>query len=130
MKRIKYPTSTLLDFWKKNYERELSKFTRTTYLRMEDYMSEFKDGEETWKILGVIDGKEMACEKISTGEVFVWDRWQVSLLKHPEAHKRGARKIELIYPDKKKKKTEKESPKIKEQLFDENEGHELEKSKE
>lgn len=76
-------------------------------------MSEFKDSDgETWQILGVIEGREMPCLKISTGEIYVWDRWQVSLIKYPEEHKKSERKVEYIYPDKAKRgrKKKEETP--------------------
>lgn len=108
MKRIKYPTPVLLDYWKKNFEREMAKFIKSTHLQLEDYMGEFQDSDgESWKILGVIDNKEMACEKISSSEVFIWDRWRVSQLKRPDEHKKADKKIEYVVPDKRKKRSSK-----------------------
>jgi hypothetical protein len=111
MRRMKYPPQSLIEVWKRNFLRDSYKFTKTTHLKSEDYMAEFKDSSgETWQILGVIEGKEMPCLKVSTGDVHIWDRWQVSLIMYPEEHKRAERKIEYIYPEKKKvtrkKKTE------------------------
>lgn len=103
MKRLKYPTEALQKMWKTNFIRETAKFAKSTYLCPEDFMTEFKDkDDESWRILGVIEGKDMPCEKISTGEVFIWDRWKVSLLVHPEKHKNVERKTETFYPSKKK----------------------------
>jgi len=108
MRRLKYPPQTLINVWKKNFLRDAAKFTKTTHLTSEDYLSEFKDSEgETWRILGIIEGREMPCLNISTGIVHVWDRWQVSMIKYPEEHKKSDRKVEYIYPEKKKKSRKK-----------------------
>jgi hypothetical protein len=50
-----------------------------------------------------MEHKDMPCEKISTGEVFIWDRWDVSLLRQSEEHARVSRTIEYVQPEKKKK---------------------------
>jgi len=103
MKRLKYPSEALAGLWKKNYMRDTSKFAKSTFLENSDYMREFKDEQgEAWRILGAIEGKEMPCEKISTGEVFIWDKWNVSLLVRPEEHNRTSKTIVLTFPEKKK----------------------------
>lgn len=111
---MKYPPQALIEVWKRNFLRDAAKFTKTTHLKAEDYMAEFKDSDgETWQILGVIEGKEMPCLKVSTGDVHIWDRWQVSLIMYPEEHKKSERKVEFIYPEKKKatrKKKKEETP--------------------
>lgn len=114
MKRMKYPPQSLLEVWKKNFLKDVAKFTRPTFLQAEDYLSNFTDSDgETWQILGAIENKEMPCLKISTGEVHIWDRWQVSLIKYPKEHEKSERKVEFIFPTKKKasrKKKENEIP--------------------
>jgi hypothetical protein len=104
MRKMKWPPLCVIEIWKKNFLRDAAKFTKTTYLKAEDYMSEFKDSDgEVWQILGVIEGREIPCLKISTGEIHIWDRWQVSLIKYPEEHKKSERKVEYIYPGKAKR---------------------------
>lgn len=105
MKRMKYPTPALAELWKKNFQNDTAKFAKSTHLEPEDFMTEFtdKDGEQ-WRILGAMAYKDMPCEKISTGDVFIWDRWEVSLLKHPEHHIRTSKTVEYRQPAKEKKK--------------------------
>lgn len=131
MKRLKYPTPVLVELWKKNFLRDTNKFAKSTHLLPEDYMAEFTDHKgEKWRILGVIEGKDMPCEKISTGEVFIWDRWDVSLLARPEEHARTDRKVITTMPEKKKRVAKKkiEEVEVKKEessqlsLFDENDG--------
>jgi hypothetical protein len=95
MKRMKYPTPALAGLWKKNFLNDTAKFAKSTHLEPEDFMTEFtdKDGEQ-WRILGAMAHKDMPCEKISTGDVFIWDRWEVSLLKHPNHHNRTSKTVE------------------------------------
>ena len=108
MKRMKYPTPALAGLWKKNFHNDTAKFAKSTHLEPEDFMTEFtdKDGEQ-WRILGAMAYKDMPCEKISTGDVFIWDRWEVSLLKHPEHHNRTSKTVEFRQPEKKKRATKK-----------------------
>jgi hypothetical protein len=115
MKRMKYPTPALADLWKKNFMRDTMKFAKSTHLLPEDYMAEFEDSTgEKWRVLGCIEAKEMPCEKISSGEVFIWDRWKVSLLVRPAEHKKAERRVEMVFPEKKKKSRKKaeETPEV------------------
>lgn len=113
MKRLKYPTPSLAGLWKKNFLRDTAKFAKSTHLEPEDFMTEFtdKDGEQ-WRILGAMEHKDMPCEKISTGEVFIWDRWEVSLLKHADYHAKVSRNIEYVQPEKKKKTRKKKEEEV------------------
>jgi hypothetical protein len=88
---------TISKSWEKNFLNETSKFISATLLNPEDLGQTFKDhmGED-WKILGMTEGREMPCEKVSTGEIFLWDRWKVSLLKRPYEHHRLKQKAEYI----------------------------------
>lgn len=108
MKRIIYPTPALANLWKKNFLKDTAKFAKSTHLCPEDYMGTFKDknGEE-WRILGALEGKELPCENLTTGDVFIWDRWEVSLLRRPEDHERTSRKVEVHFPEKKKGRAKK-----------------------
>lgn len=105
MKQIKYPSELLLASWQKNYRRDVMKFINTTHLKLDDLMSDFCDEDgEMWKILGVIETKDVACQKISTGEVFIWDRWKVSLLKEPDEHKRTSKNVVYSFSKEKKQR--------------------------
>ena len=100
---------TMLEKWAKNFLHDTSKFIGTTHLTPEDLHKEFQDTDGVaWKILGNIDGREMACENISNGEICVWDRWEVSLRVHPEQHAKINKKVEYIFPKKKRATTKKQ----------------------
>lgn len=95
---------TFLRIWSKNFLNETSKFISSTHLKPEDLGAIFEDHEgEKWKILGHMDGREMPCEKLSTGEIYVWDRWKVSSIVHKDKHERAKMKVEWIEPAKEKK---------------------------
>ena len=110
---MKYPTPALAGLWKKNFLRDTNKFAKSTHLEPEDYMVEFTspDGEK-WRILGAMEGKDLPCEKISTGDAFIWDRWDVSLLVRPEEHARASKVIVMVEPEKKKRATKKKTEEI------------------
>jgi len=108
MKRIKYPTEVLTNMWKKNFINETSKFACSTHLKPDDYLSTFKDYDGIeWKILGALEGKELACQNLEDGEVYIWDRWKVSTLRHPDVHAKVEMKREFFYPEKKKGRAKK-----------------------
>jgi hypothetical protein len=119
MRKIKLPSdnnyfgvttkSTLIQLWEKQFLNESNKFISGTYLQPEDLGREFEDAEgEKWKIIGQMDGKDMPCEKLSTGEIFVWDKWKVSGFVHPEKHAKATKKVEFVFPKVKGKRTKKE----------------------
>jgi hypothetical protein len=108
MRRMKEPTPALANLWKKNFINDTSKFAKSTHLEPEDYMTEFTDKKgEKWIILGSIEGKEIPCQNVETREVYVWDRWDVSSLKHPEIHEKNTSKQEFFFPEKKKGRAKK-----------------------
>jgi hypothetical protein len=104
MKRMKYPTPALADLWKKNFLRDTKKFAKSTHLEPEDFLAEFTDVDgEAWRILGSMEGKDIPCEKISTGDVFIWDRWDVSNLVRPDEHAKSTKIVIMVEPEKKKR---------------------------
>lgn len=126
MKKVKKPTASLAKLWQEYFYKDAGKFIGPTHLQTADWHTEFTDAKgEVWKILGSLEGRDMPCEKLSTGEVFLWDRWQVSLLKHPERHLTATRKSEFFFPEKTKKRASKkiqeDTPSVTPQLnlFDE-----------
>ena len=106
MKKVKAPSEALANLWKEYYMKDAGKFIGPTHLEITDYHSEFTDNKGVvWKIWGSLEGRDMPCENLSSGEFFLWDRWQVSLLKHPEKHAKATRVITVTWlePEKKKK---------------------------
>ena len=98
-----------IKIWEKNFVHDTSKFLGSSRLKPYDLGKTFKDVEGAeWKIVGLIEVRDLACEKLSTGEIFVWDKWKVSLLMHPEEHAKMNRKVEYVQP-KKERKTRKKS---------------------
>ena len=126
MKKIKLDTKsvymgvstadTVIALWEKNFLHESAKFISATHLQPEDLGAEFLDEEgEKWKILGQMDGRDMPCKKLSTDEVFVWDKWRVSKLLHPEVHEKMTKNSVTFAPKKTTKRTKKvEVPVVKE----------------
>jgi hypothetical protein len=115
MKKFKRPTPALSELWKKNFHNDCSKFVRTNNLLPTDFMREFEDAEgKKWRILGSMEGRDMPCELLETGEVFIWDRWKVSLLLYPEKHLDYKLRVPVTFPTVRKKraakKTEEEAP--------------------
>jgi hypothetical protein len=109
MRRMKQPSEALAKLWKDTFMKDAAKFMGPTFLEVEDFHGEFTDTNgEVWKILGSLAGREMACEKIATNEIFIWDRWEVSLLKRPERHAKATKTVEITWAEKKKKEKEKE----------------------
>lgn len=118
MKQIRLQTepgkkNPLVLIWEKVFINDTSKFISSTRLNPEDLGAVFEDENgESWKVLGMMEGKDLPCEKLSTGEIFVWDRWKVSNLVHPEEHANAQRIVEYIHPvpvkATRKKKEEKE----------------------
>lgn len=113
MKKINNPPQSLREVWRKNFIYDTQKFIKSSFLSKEDLDRTFEFNGETWKIIGSMEGKEMTCEKLESGEVFIWDRWKVSSLLHPDVHAKANMKVEMVYPKKKerKKKAEEEKPK-------------------
>lgn len=101
---------TQLEMWSRNFMNETSKFITAARIKPEDLGRIFVDNENAeWKILGMIDGKEIPCEKISTEEIFCWDKMKISNILYPDLHKKKP-KVEYTFPDmSKKKKVEKNS---------------------
>ena len=118
MKQIRLQTepgkkNPLVVIWEKVFINDTSKFISSTRLKPEDLGAIFEDENgETWKVLGMMEGKDLPCEKVSTGEIFIWDRWKVSNLVHPEEHANAKKVVQYIYPEpvkdtrKKKEKVE------------------------
>lgn len=99
----------LVKSWERQFLNETAKFISGTFLQREDLGKIFIDSQgQEWKILGQMDGKDMPCEKISTNEIFVWDRWKVSALVYPDKHAKAAQKTEYIYPKLKSKRVKKD----------------------
>jgi hypothetical protein len=108
MRKFKKPTPAVAALWKKNFNNDCSKFARSTNLTRDDFHREFADAEgKTWKILGSMEGKDMPCELLETGEIYIWDRWKVSLLIYPEKHKEYDLKTQVVFPSTKKKRATK-----------------------
>lgn len=94
---------TMTRIWENNFIHETSKFISATHMSCDDLGKDFTDESgEKWKILGMMDGREMPCQKLSTEEIFVWDRWKVSQLLHPERHEKATRKVDYVLPSKQK----------------------------
>lgn len=105
MKKLKQPSEAVASMWKRSFMNDAAKFAGPTNLKPEDFHTEFTDNKGViWKILGALEGKEMPCENVETKEIFIWDRWKVSELKHPEKHAAYKRKVEFIFPEPVKKK--------------------------
>ena len=107
MRKIAIRAESLIKLWQKNFINDTNKFIKATYLMPTDLGAEFTDeGGIRWRILGAIEGKDLACEKVDTLEIFALDRWKISMILHPEEHAKGAKTIETIYPKKTKAKPE------------------------
>jgi hypothetical protein len=105
MKQVKAPSEDLTRLWKELFYKDAGKFIGPTHIQIPDYHTEFVDKKGvSWKIWGSLEGKEMPCENLTTGEFFLWDRWQVSLLKHPEKHANSKRIVTVTYPEPEKKR--------------------------
>jgi hypothetical protein len=102
----------MLKIWEKNFNHEAAKFISATYLRPEDLGAEFEDEHgNKWKLLGQMENsREMPCEKLETGEIFIWERWKVSQLVKPDVHARMQKNVEYIFPSTKKARERKEKP--------------------
>jgi hypothetical protein len=113
MKQIRLQTepgrkNPLVTIWEKIFLNETSKFISSTHLKNEDLGKDFTDDEgETWKILGMMEGKDMPCQN-SKGEIFIWDRWKVSNYMYPEKHEQAKKVVEYIPMKVKPKKTKKQ----------------------
>jgi hypothetical protein len=116
MRKIAIRAESLIKLWQKNFINDTNKFIKATYLQPTDLHREFEDEKGVkWRILGVIEGKDLACERVDTLEIFALDRWKVSMILHPEDHARGSKTIETIYPSSKKAKAPKAAPVPKEE---------------
>ena len=104
MKQIRLQTdpgkkNPLVIIWEKAFINDTSKFISSTRLKPEDLGTTFEDENgENWKVLGMMEGKDLPCENLSTGEIFIWDRWKVSNFVHPEEHANAKRIVEYIVP--------------------------------
>lgn len=104
MKQIRLQTepgkkNPLVVIWERVFINDTAKFISSTRLKPEDLGAVFADEDgESWKVLGMMEGKDLPCEKMSTGEIFVWDRWKVSNLVHPEEHANAMKAVEYIFP--------------------------------
>lgn len=108
MKRVKSPSESLAKLWKEMFFKDAGKFIGPTHLQIDDYLSTFTDKKgAAWKIHGSLEGKDLPCENIETGEFFLWDRWQVSLLKHPDKHAKATRIVTVTFPEVVKKRAKK-----------------------
>jgi hypothetical protein len=104
---------THLEMWSKNFNYETSKFISAARIKPEDLGRIFLDKDNVeWKILGMIDGKEVPCEKVSTGEIFCWEKMKISHLLYPDLHQKK-QKVEYIFPEKPKRKKKSEEPESK-----------------
>jgi hypothetical protein len=111
MRKIAIRAESLIKLWAKNFINDTNKFIKATYLQPTDLHAEFTDEAGVrWRILGAIEGKDLACEKVDTLEIFALDRWKISMILHPEEHAKGAKTIETIYP--KKAVKAKKEPKV------------------
>lgn len=109
MKRLTYPTPAVANLWRKNFINDTSKFVRSTHLVPGDFERVFMDSHgKEWKILGSMDGRDLPCQSLESGEVYIWDRWKVSLLIYPEKHEKFQKKAETIFPSTKKKRVKAE----------------------
>jgi hypothetical protein len=105
MRKIAIRAESLIKVWERNFINDTNKFIKATYLLPTDLHAIFQDENGvSWKILGAIEGKELACEKVETMEIFGIDRWKISMILHPQEHANGAKTIETIYPKKTKAK--------------------------
>lgn len=93
---------SMLELWKKNYMNEAWKFIQSTRLNADDLYKEFEHQGTKWKIMGNIDSRDMVCEKVETGEMFIWDRLKVSSIVKVDEHTAYKKKVEFIMPDAKK----------------------------
>jgi len=113
MKEIKLQTepgkkNPLLAIWERGFINDTSKFISATHIKPSDLGAEFTDDAgETWKILGMLEGKDMPCQN-SRGQIFIWDRWKVSEYMYPDKHAATAKLVEYIPMKVKPKRTKKE----------------------
>jgi hypothetical protein len=98
--------STFIKVWERIFLNEASKFISATYLQVEDLGREYTDNSGVrWKLLGQMENtRELACEKVETGEVFTQDRWKVSQYLRPEEHLNATKVVEYVHPSKKKER--------------------------
>jgi len=113
MKEIKLETepgkkNPLLAIWERGFINDTSKFISATHLKPSDLGAEFTDESgETWKILGMLEGKDMPCRN-SRGQIFIWDRWKVSGYVYPDKHAESTKLVEYLPMKVKPKRTKKE----------------------
>lgn len=110
----------LIKVWEKIFINDTSKFIGSTRLKPEDLGKTFENAGETWTILGMMEGKDMACQN-SKGEIFIWDRWKVSLQMYPEQHENAKKNVEYVAPKVKPKRTKVVKPDPQLDLFTESE---------
>jgi hypothetical protein len=128
MKKLKYPSAAVAKLWRKNFINDAAKFVRSTNLVPEDFERIFTDSHgKEWKILGSMDGRDLPCQLLESGEVFIWDRWKVSLLIYPEKHEKFQKKVETMFPTVKKKRVKAEPKVVEESLEIEEEEEKEEK---
>jgi hypothetical protein len=77
MRKIFCYTDSLLELFYKDFERDCSKFFRASKVGLEHMDTVFQIGGENYKIIGQVDGREMACRNLDTGGVWAIDRIEV-----------------------------------------------------
>lgn len=77
MRKIFCYTDSLLELFYKDFERDCSKFFRASKVGLEHMDTPFEIAGQTYKIIGQVDSKEMACRNLETGNVWAIDRIDV-----------------------------------------------------
>jgi len=74
MRKIFCHTPGLLDLYYRDFVRDTDKFFRASKITLEHMNVPFDYKGETWKVIGQIDEKEMACKNIENGSIWAIDR--------------------------------------------------------
>jgi len=77
MRKIFCYTDSLLEVFYKDFVRDTDKFFRASKLTLEHMKVEFDYKGDKWKIIGLIDAKEMVCRNINNNSVWAIDRQEV-----------------------------------------------------
>ena len=76
MRKIFCYSDSLLELYKKDYERDTHKFIRASKLEMEHLGVPFEFKGSTYELVGKVDDREVCCKK-DDGTMWAMDRIQV-----------------------------------------------------
>lgn len=77
MRKIFCYTDSLLEVFYKDFVRDTDKFFRASKITLEHMKNEFEIKGNKWKIVGLIDAREMVCRNLNDNSVWAIDRQEV-----------------------------------------------------